>query len=89
MALPIAPLALNRNRHCAAHMRDLPQPCGAPPDPGLALAFGVSMQIHLTAAAPADIRLVARVVNQGQALTDLDPALVEGAAASRFSGRAG
>ncbi|WP_086736257.1 leucyl aminopeptidase [Erythrobacter colymbi] len=47
------------------------------------------MQIHLTAAAPADIRLHARIVNQGQALSGLDAALVEGAAASRFSGRAG
>jgi leucyl aminopeptidase len=47
------------------------------------------MQIHLTATPPADIRLHARIVNQGQALGQLDPALVEGAAASRFSGRAG
>ena len=47
------------------------------------------MQIHLAAAAPADIRLHARIVNQGQALSGLDAALVEGAAASRFSGRAG
>lgn len=47
------------------------------------------MQIHLTAAPPADIRLMARVVNQGQALTGLDAALAEGAAATRFSGRAG
>lgn len=46
------------------------------------------MQIHFAAAAPADIRLHARVVNQGQALTGLDPALVEGAAATKFSGRA-
>jgi leucyl aminopeptidase len=47
------------------------------------------MQIHLTASAPADVRLHARIVNQGQALSGLDAALVEGAAASRFSGRAG
>ncbi|HEY6965164.1 MAG TPA: leucyl aminopeptidase [Erythrobacter sp.] len=47
------------------------------------------MQIHLAAAAPADIRLHARIVNQGQALSGLDAALIEGAAASRFSGRAG
>ncbi|QDH34386.1 leucyl aminopeptidase [Porphyrobacter sp. YT40] len=47
------------------------------------------MQIHFTAAAPADIRLHARVVNQGAALAGLDSALVEGAAASGFTGRAG
>ena len=47
------------------------------------------MHIHLNAAPPADIRLHARIVNQGQALSGLDAALVEGAAASRFSGRAG
>ncbi|WP_086608952.1 leucyl aminopeptidase [Erythrobacter donghaensis] len=47
------------------------------------------MQIHFTAAAPADIRLHARVVNQGAALAGLDTALVEGAAASAFTGRAG
>jgi hypothetical protein len=38
--------------------------------------FGVSMQIHLTATPPADIRLHARVVNQGAVLSGLDPALV-------------
>ena len=47
------------------------------------------MQIHFAAAAPADVRLQARIVNQGQALAGLDQALVEGAAASRFTGRAG
>lgn len=47
------------------------------------------MQIHVTAAAPADIRLHARLVNQGQALAQLDAALVEGAAASNFTGRTG
>jgi leucyl aminopeptidase len=47
------------------------------------------MQIHLSVSPPSDIRLHARVVNQGQALSGLDAALVEGAAASRFSGRAG
>jgi leucyl aminopeptidase len=47
------------------------------------------MQIHLAAAAPSDIRLHARVVNQGQALSGLDAALVEGAAVSKFAGRAG
>jgi leucyl aminopeptidase len=47
------------------------------------------MQIHFTAIPPADIRLHARVVNHGAALAGLEPALVEGAAASRFTGRAG
>lgn len=47
------------------------------------------MQIHLTASAPTDIRLHARVVNQGQALGGLDAALAEGAAVSKFAGRAG
>ena len=45
------------------------------------------MQIHFAAAAPTDVRLHARLVNQGQALAGLDPALVEGAAASKFAGR--
>ena len=47
------------------------------------------MQILLTTTPPADVRLHARVVNQGAALTGLDKALVEGAAAARFSGRVG
>ncbi|NCP13060.1 MAG: leucyl aminopeptidase [Sphingomonadales bacterium] len=47
------------------------------------------MQIHLTAAPSSDIRLHARVINQGAALSSLDPALVEGASASRFTGRTG
>jgi len=47
------------------------------------------MQIHLTAAPPSDIRLHARVINQGAAIAGLDAALVEGAAASRFTGGAG
>ncbi len=47
------------------------------------------MQIHFTAAAPSDVRLQARVINQGQSLSGLDETIVEGAAASRFSGRAG
>lgn len=46
------------------------------------------MQIHFAATAPADVRLHARLVNQGAALAGLDAALVEGAAASRFGGRA-
>jgi leucyl aminopeptidase len=47
------------------------------------------MQIHFTSSPPADVRLYARVVNQGAGMAGLDAALVEGAAASRFSGRAG
>ena len=50
------------------------------------------MQIHFAAAPSAPelsgVRLHARLVNQGAALTGLDAALVEGAAASRFAGRA-
>ncbi len=45
------------------------------------------MHIHFSAAAPSDVRLHARLVNQGQALAGLDAALVEGAAASKFAGR--
>ena len=47
------------------------------------------MQIHLTATPTTDIRLHARVINQGAAITGLDATFVEGAAASRFTGRAG
>jgi leucyl aminopeptidase len=47
------------------------------------------MQIHLTATPPADTRLHVRIINQGAAITGLDATFVEGAAASRFTGRAG
>ncbi|MFM7349115.1 MAG: leucyl aminopeptidase [Erythrobacter sp.] len=47
------------------------------------------MQFNFTATAPSDVRLHARVVNQGQALVGLDAALVEGANVSKFTGRAG
>ncbi len=47
------------------------------------------MQIHFTETSPANVRLVARVVNQGDALADLDAALTDGAHAARFSGRTG
>ncbi len=47
------------------------------------------MQIQFTSTPPSDIRLHARVVNHGAALAGLDAALVDGAAASRFTGRAG
>ena len=47
------------------------------------------MQIQFAQSTPDNIRLVARVVNQGDALTDLDPALADGANAARFAGRTG
>ena len=47
------------------------------------------MQILFTSTPPADVRLHARVVNQGAVLAGLEPAMVEGAAASRFAGRPG
>ncbi|WP_296720388.1 leucyl aminopeptidase [Erythrobacter sp.] len=47
------------------------------------------MQIHFTASPPADIRLRARIVNQGASLAGIDQALVDGAAAARFTGRVG
>ncbi len=47
------------------------------------------MQIAFTATPPSDVRLHARVVNQGQAPAGLDAVLAEGAAASQFAGRAG
>lgn len=47
------------------------------------------MQITFISTSPADVRLYARVVNQGAGLSGLDQALVEGAAAARFSGRVG
>jgi leucyl aminopeptidase len=47
------------------------------------------MQIQFTAAPSSDVRLHARLINQGAAIAGLDVALVEGAAASAFTGRAG
>ncbi|WP_298467834.1 leucyl aminopeptidase [uncultured Erythrobacter sp.] len=47
------------------------------------------MQIQFTETSPANVRLVARVVNQGDALADLDAALTDGAHAARFAGRTG
>jgi leucyl aminopeptidase len=47
------------------------------------------MQILFTATPPADVRLQARVVNQGAALSGLDQTLVDGASAARFTGRVG
>ena len=51
------------------------------------------MQIHFTdtatASAPASVRLHARIVNQGEAQSELDPAIADGAQAARFKGSAG
>ena len=41
------------------------------------------------AAAPADARLIARIVDQDSLPADLDPVLAEGAKASRFAGKTG
>jgi leucyl aminopeptidase len=47
------------------------------------------MQFLFPVTPPADVRLHARVVDQGAGLAGIDPALTEGAAASQFTGRAG
>ncbi len=47
------------------------------------------MQIEFSASPPSNVRLIARIVNQGDDLSDLDAALVDGAKAARFNGRAG
>jgi len=47
------------------------------------------MQILFSDTPVASVRLIARIVNQGDALSGLDAALVEGAAAARFKGSAG
>ena len=47
------------------------------------------MQIHFTAAPPANVRLTARIVNSGDTLDGLDPALAEAAPVARFKGNAG
>ena len=47
------------------------------------------MQILFTDTTPANVRLHARVINQGSALSDLDPAIADGATAARFKGSAG
>jgi leucyl aminopeptidase len=47
------------------------------------------MHIQFTDTSPANVRLYARIVNQGDALADLDPTLVDGAHAARFKGRTG
>ncbi|MGJ8598255.1 leucyl aminopeptidase, partial [Sulfitobacter sp.] len=47
------------------------------------------MQIQFSQSAPANVRLVTRIVNKGDALSGFDPAFVEGAPAARFKGGAG
>ncbi|MEO0642942.1 MAG: leucyl aminopeptidase [Pseudomonadota bacterium] len=47
------------------------------------------MQIHFTSSAPATARLIARIVNQNDTPDGLDAALIDGAKAARFAGRAG
>jgi leucyl aminopeptidase len=50
---------------------------------------GEPMQIFFTDTVPANLRLIARIVNQGSGLDDLDAAIRDGAAAARFTGRVG
>ncbi|MFN4038906.1 MAG: leucyl aminopeptidase [Erythrobacter sp.] len=47
------------------------------------------MQILISDTTPASVRLIARVINQGDGLGGLDAALSEGATAARFAGRVG
>lgn len=47
------------------------------------------MQIQFSDSPPANVRLYARIVNQGDTPTDLDAALIDGAQAARFKGSAG
>jgi len=47
------------------------------------------MQIQLTDSPPSNVRLQARLVNKGDALSDFDAAFADGAHAARFSGGAG
>jgi leucyl aminopeptidase len=47
------------------------------------------MQFEFTQTVPSDVRLVARVVDQGALPEGLETALAEGAAAARFKGRSG
>jgi len=47
------------------------------------------MQIFFTDTVPANLRLIARIINQGAGLDDLDAAIRDGAAAARFTGRVG
>lgn len=47
------------------------------------------MQILFPNTAPAQTRLIARIINQGESLSGLDQALADGAAAARFAGKVG
>ncbi len=47
------------------------------------------MQIHFADKPSASVRLIARIVNQNDAPSDLDSAIVDGANAARFKGSAG
>ena len=47
------------------------------------------MQFHFDTTPPAKVRLIARVVNQNDTPDDLDAAMIDGAKAARFAGRAG
>lgn len=47
------------------------------------------MKFHFDTSPPRNIRLIARVVNQNDTPEDLDAAMIDGAKAARFAGRAG
>lgn len=47
------------------------------------------MQVQFTQEAPGSVRLSARIVNQGDTIDHVDAAIVDGAQAARFTGRAG
>jgi len=47
------------------------------------------MQIHFAATAPSNVRLIARIVNQKDTPEGLDPSVIDGAKAARFTGRTG
>ena len=47
------------------------------------------MQVSFSKAAPSDVRLVARIVEQDKLPADLERAVAEGAPAARFTGKAG
>jgi len=47
------------------------------------------MQFHFASTAPSNVRLSARVINHNDTPDDLDAAMIDGAKAARFDGRAG
>jgi leucyl aminopeptidase len=47
------------------------------------------MQIVISNTSPSNVRLASRIVNQAESLSGLDQALIDGAAAARFTGRVG